>query len=852
MKKGKWLLALFVAAGVVLLPAVAFSAGMLIPKDKSLPPLGIEYLRVKAEITEGAAETHVEQAFRNTTGRPLEATYVFPMPKGAAIKEFAMYIGGKRMTAELLDAAKAKQIYQDIVRRAKDPALLEYVGGKVFRVSVFPVPAKGLQKIELDYSQAVEFDSGMRRYIFPMRIGEKFSKTLQDFAVTAHISSSVSPIGSIYSPSHAISTSRKGDNEATVGCEEERMSLDRDFVVYYALTEKEFGLSLMSHRTGRDGYFMLMLSPKNVVDESQIVKKDVCFVMDTSGSMSGDKIKQTKAALLFCLNNLNKGDRFNIIRFATVVNPFREELVKVNDETIEKAKEYVEKMKASGGTDIGSALEKTLSVERKEDRPYLIVFLTDGKPTVGMTDEKQIIRTVAEKNKGGVRLFVFGAGYKVNTRLLDTLAAENKGVAEYVEPKEDIEMKISSFYAKASNPVLASPELAFGDKVHTFEVYPKELPDLFKGSQVLILGKYEGDGDIAVTLTGKVNDDKRSFVYETTFPEKNEKNDFVERLWATRKVGYLLEQIRLHGEEKELKDEVLRLSKDYGIVTPYTSYLIVEDERQIARRPVRHLGETRLRGELGRAPAGSTGRPAVTEESRAGTGVASGVRGAGTDYSVARDAARRLAEPTLRHGAAALPPGATETTGAVAGKRVEEKEEAAKFVPLLGAPTGKPDDAEKRLKAFTDAADALAWSKEGVKVTNGSYEYAGEALAEDIKSIDGDMGVLMSKAVLGLKKAELDTYGEKAFPIRNINKRNFYRIRGVWVDSEFTEKMDTINIQFGSDTYFKLFELKPELKDILTLGDRLIVTVDGKAILISEDVKDPVSVEELEKALKKA
>jgi len=163
MKERRWFFRWIVAALVILLPGAALSAGMLIPMDKSLPPLGIEYLRVKAEITEGAAETHVEQAFRNSTNRALEATYVFPMPKGAAIKEFAMYIGGKRMTAELLDAGKAKQIYQDIVRRAKDPALLEYVGGKIFRVSVFPVPAKGLQKIELDYSQAIEFDSGLRR-----------------------------------------------------------------------------------------------------------------------------------------------------------------------------------------------------------------------------------------------------------------------------------------------------------------------------------------------------------------------------------------------------------------------------------------------------------------------------------------------------------------------------------------------------------------------------------------------------------------------------------------------------------------------------------------------------------------
>jgi len=832
MRATKLFLAWIVSVAV-LLPMTAFSAGMLIPKDESLPPLGIEYLRVKAEVTEGAAETHVEQAFRNTTDRALEATYVFPLPKGAAIKEFAMYIGGKRMTAELLDAGKAKQIYQDIVRRAKDPALLEYMGGQIFRVSVFPVPPKDLQKIELDYSQAIEFDSGLRRYVFPMRIGEQFSKTLQDFSVTARISSKI-PIGNIYSPSHVISISRSGDNEATIGFEEERMALDRDFVVYYALSEKEFGLSLMARRTGKDGYFMLMISPKNVVEESQIVKKDVSFVMDTSGSMSGDKIKQTKAALLFCLNNLNKGDRFNIVRFATDVNPFRENLVEVNDESIAAAKEFVEKMEARGGTDIGSALEKALSVEMKEDRPYLIVFLTDGKPTVGMTDENQIIRAVAEKNKGRVRLFAFGVDYNINTRLLDTLAAENKGVAEYVEPKEDIEMKVSSFFAKASHPVLASPELSFGDKVHTYEIYPKELPDLFKGSQVLVLGKYDGTGDVAVTLTGKVNEDKRSFVYETTFPERNEGNDFVERLWATRKVGYLLEEIRLHGEEKELKDEVERLSKEYGIPTPYTSYLIVEDERP-------------------GAPGMGTGRTPITEGRSGDWDASTALTGA-----VREHAARRMAGPEL----APLPPGATGTTsgrssaergGGVYTDRagVGLKWEAERLVPVLGVAGGDVAGEEVRLKEVTKAADSLAVGKEGAKYDRG-YGFAVEGLAEDFKSIDGDMGVLMSKAVGRMKEAKVEGHDEAAFPLKNINKRNFYRIRGVWVDSEFTEKMQAINVQFGSDAYFKLLELKPELKDILTLGERLVVTVDGKAIFIAEDVKEPISSDDLEKAFTKA
>jgi hypothetical protein len=183
---------------------------------------------------------------------------------------------------------------------------------------------------------------------------------------------------------------------------------------------------------------------------------------------------------------------------------------------------------------------------------------------------------------------------------------------------------------------------------------------------------------------------------------------------------------------------------------------------------------------------------------------------------------------------------------------LELKWEAEKLVPVLGVAGGEAADEEVRLRAVTKAADSLAVGKEGAKFSNGGYGYAVEGLAEDFKSIDGDMGVLMSKAVGRMKEAKVEANDRAAFSLKNINKRNFYRIRGVWVDSEFTEKMQTVNVQFGSDAYFKLLELKPEVKDILTLGERLILTVDGKAIFIAEDVKDPVSADDLEKALTKA
>ena len=246
-----------------------------------------------------------------------------------------------------------------------------------------------------------------------------------------------------------------------------------------------------------------------------------------------------------------------------------------------------------GGTAIEEALLKALEPAKSQgekDRPYVVVFLTDGKPTIGNTDEDSLVANVSKATTDrSVRIFCFGIGTDVNTHLLDRLAEKTRAVSQYVLPSEDLEIKVSSFYAKINDPVLANLKLAFSGAVKPSKMYPSELPDLFKGDQLVVLGRYSGAGDAAITLTGTVNGKSRSFVYEASFPEKVSDNAFVPRLWATRRVGYLLDEIRLHGDSKELRDEVTDLARKYGIVTPYTAYLIAEDE---SRRDIPTAGRS--------------------------------------------------------------------------------------------------------------------------------------------------------------------------------------------------------------------------------------------------------------------
>lgn len=557
------------------LTAAGLAGGMLVPSDSSLPALEIKNQRVTAEIKDGAASVRIEQVFLNTTGRELEAVYVFPLPENAAINDFAMYINGRRISGELVEKDKAREMYQDMIRRLRDPALLERMSGNLFKARVFPVPAGGEQRIEIAYSQTIPFDSGLYRFEYPLKTYGPASRVREDFSVSVKISSSRS-IKSVYSPSHEAGVSRRGEHEAIIGLEERRAVLDRDFVLYYSVSDQDFGLNLLTRRVGdEDGFFMLMLAPRAEPGRDEILERDIVFVLDTSGSMAGDKIAQAREALKYCVHRLNPGDRFNVIRFSSDVEAFHRDMVPAEPDMRNEALAFIDRFRASGGTDIAGALAEAVAMETAAERQKAIVFLTDGLPTVGVFDPNEILARTRQSMRPGTRLFVFGVGDDVNTRLLDRLSTENSGLSQYVRPGENIEVTVSAFYDKISLPVLCDPEIRVSGAAVN-RLHPGKLPDLFAGSQVMVFGRYRGGGRATVTLAGNANGKRREWNYEAFFPEHSADNEFIPALWATRRMGFLLDQIRLAGAEKELEDEIIELGKEYGIMTPYTSYLVLE------------------------------------------------------------------------------------------------------------------------------------------------------------------------------------------------------------------------------------------------------------------------------------
>lgn len=574
---------LLTLALIPVLAAAATAQGLVIPTEPDVPPLALTRHKVTVDIDHQAAVTTVEQVFQNNTERQLEAQYVFPVPKGAVLTRFTMLVNGKEQEGALVEKNEARRIYNQIVSRAQDPGLLEYIGSDVFRANIFPILPRSQQVITLRFSQIVPAEGSLVSYTYPVRASAKRGPTVHgEFSIEATLKSPA-PLRNLYSPSHAVSISRKNDREARATFQARGAALDRDFQLFWGMDPKEVGLHVVTYRPdpSQPGYFMMLVSPDSERQAKRIIERDIVFVMDVSGSMAGEKIKQARNALKYCINSLNDGDRFNIVPFSSFAEPWKKELVGAAAER-KNALAFADSLLAQGGTDIAGALDAATSFARTPSRPYYVMFMTDGKPTLGETTDPKAILKKAEKAKGDVRLFTWGVGYDVDTQLLDAMAETCGGVSEYVRPEEDIEAKVSAFYAKASRPVLTGLELAVvGDKVQLMNFMPRAIPDLHAGSQLVLMGRYTGTGDVALRLTGRVNEAAETFTYEASFSAEDRRHAFLEPLWAKRRIGVLLDQIRLHGESKELVDDVIRLSKEFGIQTPYTSYLILEDGRQM-------------------------------------------------------------------------------------------------------------------------------------------------------------------------------------------------------------------------------------------------------------------------------
>ena len=543
----------------------------------------IKELSVQNRIVDQVARVQVSQSFVNTGSRQMEVCFVFPLPYDGAIDSLTFLVDGKEYAGKLLPAKEARSIYEGFIRRNQDPALLEWIGTGMFKTSVFPVPPGAERKVTLRYSQLLRKSGKLTDFLFPLSTAKYTSHPVEkvDFRVTIESSSEIK---SVYSPSHAVNVERPDAKHATVTYQAKDSVPTNDFRLFYDVAEGQLGASVLSYRpeSGEDGFFLLLASPQIKAASSDRLEKNVIFVVDRSGSMSGKKIEQAREALKFVLNNLREGDLFNIVAYDSSVESFRPELQRYDDSTRKATLGFVEGIYAGGSTNIDGALSSAMAMIQDDSRPNFVIFLTDGQPTAGETNEMKIVEKIQKLNKLRARVISFGVGYDVNSRLLDRLTRANFGQSEYVRPDEDIEAHVSRLYSRMDAPVMTDVAVDFdfdearaehGPPVN--RMYPGQVHDLFAGEQLVIAGRYKKHGLAKVTIRGKVGKEKRKFDFPATLAEKSNDQSFafVEKLWAMRRIGKIIDELDLSGRNEELIKELVALSTKHGILTPYTSFL---------------------------------------------------------------------------------------------------------------------------------------------------------------------------------------------------------------------------------------------------------------------------------------
>lgn len=556
---------------------------------------------VRVTLDGRVARVEVEERFRNTGGAIAEGNYLYPLPGEAVFQNFSLWMGQQEMRGEMLTAEQARGIYEEIVRRQKDPALLTLAGHGLVRAQVFPIQPGETRRVVLRYTQLLERsgDAVRVRYALGQRGG-----TAGSWQLTAPMADG---LGTPYSPTHQLTTRLEG-GRLEVSLDPSRGG---DVELFLPLRRGLVGTSVVTHGPGgEDGYVMLLLAPP-AAEEGAVVPRDVSFVVDVSGSMSGQKIEQARAALRQALGTLRSGDRFQLIAFSSGVRHFREGFTAASAENLQAARGFVDALEADGGTNIAGALEAALGSAVSQERLPLVVFLTDGVPSVG-EQEPDRIAAMAAGRAGRSRIFTIGVGHDVNTYLLDRLAKEGRGAAEYVAPEASVEVAVGSLMGKLRRPALVNLRIV-ASPVRFRDLSPAQLPDLFFGEELVIFGRYEGEGQGTIILEGERNGRRERFTAEARFRRVEGSNDFIPRLWASRRVGDLTRQVRLEGGGEGLIREIRELGLRYGILTEYTSYLV--QEPQFASRDERAL---RAQGGAVAAPAAQTGQAAFDQARTSG------------------------------------------------------------------------------------------------------------------------------------------------------------------------------------------------------------------------------------------
>lgn len=592
------------AVATMALCAAPASAAILIitPAEPGTPPLETKSLTIEAVVNGPVAQVTLDQVFHNPGTRDDEGWLTLSIPAGASVTDLELLIGGERVRAAAMDRDEARRVYTDIVRRAKDPALLEMIDATTYRVRIFPVPAGGDMPVRVSYAQPVRQRGDFKALAIH---GTERPRLAPGFEGSISVDLAGAGKAAVaYSPTHALHREETGDGVRLAGSIGPA-DFGRTVEVLFAPAGGEGGALVVSHWESDDGTFLALIAPPAQDGEINAVPKQVTFVLDVSGSMNdGGKMEQAKAALSQCLGFLGEEDAFNIITFSSRASLFSPSPISAAPPGIAEARTFIDGIRAGGGTNIDEAMQMALDEQPEGDLLHQIVFLTDGQPTVGVTAEDQILDRFRKRGGGDLRVFTLGVGSDVNTNLLDAFASETRALTDYIRPGEDVELAVSAFYRAVATPVVTDLSLRIEGGA-TSDIHPAELPDLFAGRDLVVVGRFAEPGRATIHLEGRQSGGEPYAVsVETEFErDRSAGRRYVGQLWASRKIGFLMADYTRGSAPDEVRQEIIDLGLRYDVPTMFTSLLALEDEPRPAPvvaggRP----GGTRDRGAAAPAP----------------------------------------------------------------------------------------------------------------------------------------------------------------------------------------------------------------------------------------------------------
>ncbi|MCE9634929.1 MAG: VWA domain-containing protein, partial [Planctomycetes bacterium] len=639
---------LFIAL-VALLPRAADAAGVLVPQDGSAP-IRVRSHRVTAVIEDGIARTTVRQTFVSPYGRALEAVYVFPIPEGAALVDLAMETGGQRLEGLLAERRTARRAYDRIVRMKLDPAIVEQIGRSTFRLSVFPVLPDQPTVVEITWIQAAPVQRGEIRYVYPLALDGEPAVTDQDFTFSATVRSSAS-IKSVASPDLGVAARLVSDHEANASMERTSATLGRDLTVVAKVVAEEATLAVKTFRGAKgDPFFSAVVTPPNVA-EDRILPRDITLVLDTSGSMEGEKLEQAKTSALWLLDNLRPRDRVNLIRFASLVDRASDAPIEATPENLTKLRAFVAEAKAEGGTALGDALSTACEAPVSPERVPMVVFLTDGEPTVGEQSPGVIVEFARVASDRGLRVFTFGVGSDVNASLLEGIATAGRGTSESFRPQGEVASRLRSFLTRTGSPVISRVRVEI-DGHPALGVFPRPLADIYLGEQAVITGRVAAEGVHEFVVKGFLDGREIALSAKADFSAAVGGTSAVRDLWAKSHLDFLERSLRLRSKlpdaayyaaldrgayatSDELVQAMISVSLETGVQCAYTSFLALlpEDRARLDPRDNAAIGEAlerasakrrELAGLTRREPPKTAATPLPAAPSAPDTGTALG------------------------------------------------------------------------------------------------------------------------------------------------------------------------------------------------------------------------------------